>query len=137
MLFRSTNNSSFDFIIFDCQSNPYYDQGTIVGMETADHIIRLITPNVKGIEFEKSQCKWLKNGNFQVDKHIRICSQVKENSPTEEIEAITGKFQYTLPYAAEVEDAFHSGLLPKKFSMTTGILFDAEIEKIMEGILSE
>lgn len=127
--------SAFDYVVFDCDSNPVFDQATIIGLETSDHVIRCITPDIKGIEFEKSQCMWMKNGsNFRIEQHIRVCSPVTESDPLDELEAISGKFLYSLPNAPEVRDAFNAGKLIKDFSLAPGIAYDMVVKQLTEAI---
>ncbi len=137
-LLSALTSTAFDYIIFDCESNPIYDQATIVGLETSEHVIRCITPDIKGIEFEKSQCMWMKNGsNFRLEQHIRICCPAHENDPIEELEAITSKFDYVLPYSTEVRNAFNAGALVKGFSLSAGIAYDSAISTLIEVIENE
>lgn len=134
-LYAILSELEFDYIIADCESNPVYDIFTMSSLEIADTVLRIITPDVKGIEFERAQTKWLKNSkNFKLEKHIRICAPVKATSPVNDVVAVTEKFSYVLPYSDEVSDNFSSGKLQRGLSLTSGIEFESIVSEILEVI---
>lgn len=136
-LFSYLNGSAFDYIICVCESNPVNDPMTFLSLEISDIVFRLITPNVKGIEFSKAQCSWLKNGNnFRIDKQIKVCSMVTDRTPYDEVSNVIGSFDYALPFSNEVEDAFHAGELLSNFSLTSGIEYENIMVKIAEVIMN-
>lgn len=134
-LYALLSELEFDYIIADCESNPVYDIFTMSSLEIADTVLRIITPDVKGIEFERAQTKWLKSSkSFRLEKHIRICAPVKSTSPLRDIEAVTEKFSYTLPYSDEVSDNFSAGKLQRRLSLDSGIEYESIISKVLEVI---
>ncbi len=81
--FKIINDTPFDYIIFDCESNPIYDATTLFALELADVKLQLVTPDIKGAEFIKTQASYLKNeSKYGFEKHIKIISPVHKDTPT-------------------------------------------------------
>lgn len=127
------SNMPLDYVIVDGASFIMGDTLSMFSLEFADSIIRVITPDVKGIEYEKSNMLWLRN-SFLQDNHIKVLSPVKESSPVAEVEQVSGEAKYYLPYSEEVQEAFLSGSLISGMKYTTGILFEETIAKIGEEV---
>ena len=136
-LFTLLSSLNFDYIIVDCASNAAWDALAITSMEMADCGIRLITPDVKGVEFEKSQKAWLKNGEFGWEKSMRILSMVRPITPIKDIKASTGSFSHVLPYSESVLCKFSSGELMTGFTDVEGTLFAREISLLAEEMMKD
>ena len=86
---RILDDAPFDFILFDCESNAFYDTLSLLALEISDNVIRVLTPDVKAIEFEKSQSLWMKNSdNFDISKHIKVLNMIHETSDNKAFEAV-------------------------------------------------
>lgn len=130
--------SPFEYVIFDCDANAVYDSMTLLALETADVVLRTITPDVKGYEFQKAQLSWMKNGeNFHVEKQIKIACPVYEVSPIKEAEALAGGFDYILPFSYEVMSKFIAGDLLENFTQISGQQYEREVKKLCERIVEE
>lgn len=137
-LLQILNNAPYDYIIIDCDTNPIFDSLTLLALETADVVLRTITPDVKGYEFQKAQLGWLKNGdNFHVDRHIKIACPVHDTTPIKEAAALAGGFDFILPYTLEVHNKFSAGELLKSFKELPGQKYEQEISKLYERILKD
>lgn len=132
-LLRIFDKTAFDYLIFDCLSNPTQDELTFLALEASDYVIRVISPDVKGIEFSKAQNNWLRGaGNIDIDKHIKICCGYRRKvSPIDQVKAIYG-YDYLIPYSEEAESKYIAGELFKKFGATTGIEFQTVITKLVK-----
>lgn len=134
--FSQLSDLEFDVIIVDCTSNVAWDTLSMVAMEMADFGIRIITPDVKGLEFEKSQKAWLQNGDFGWEKSIRLLSMVRTSTPVEEIKASAGCFAHILPFSQSVLCKFSAGEQMTGFTDTEGITFQTEIFQLAEEVIN-
>lgn len=76
-LLRLLDGSPFDYVIFDCQENPTRDSMTVLALETSEYVLRMITPDVRGIEFEKAQLLWMSGAaDMRVDRQIRAIAPI-------------------------------------------------------------
>ncbi|MGL5753094.1 MAG: hypothetical protein ACRCXT_21305 [Paraclostridium sp.] len=85
-----------DYVIVDTSSHFSIDIISGKSLEIADKVIKLITPNLKSINYINSNLSML-DSRFNVDKHINILSKYRFNDPTESIESIydiRGRFMY-------------------------------------------
>lgn len=131
------DNSPFDYVIFDCDSNIIFDTFSLLAVELSDFVFEIITADVKGLEFIKSSLSWMKNSdNFDTDKHIKIANIYYDSTPIKEFKTVCN-IQYQLPFSTEVYNKFCSGEILEKFNQRDGIKFEAEAEKISEVILNE
>lgn len=135
-LLRALDNSPFDHVIFDCLSNPVMDQLTLLALETSNYVYRLITPDIKGAEFIKSQFMWLKNSpNFKLNEQIRVLSPVHDVSPVSEISSITGGHEAVLHWSHEVMSKAMAGELIQDFKYRQGLEYQQQIEILTERIM--
>ena len=137
--FRLIDDSPFDYIIFDCESNPIYDTTTLIALEVSDVRLELITPDIKGAEFLKTQTSYLKQEKkYSYEKYIKIISPLRKDSPLSLINSIIDGYEYTIPLSKEANNAFSAGAMPSSFSQREGILYLKSINKIVkEQILIE
>lgn len=133
-LFTLLYELEFDFIIADCTSNAALDTLTITSMEMADHILRIITPDIKGIEFERAQKSWLQNGDFGWENSVRVLNMVRPITPTSEVINSSGSFKYTLPFSEGVLSKFSCGEVMNGFTDSEGVLFLREIALLAQEI---
>lgn len=137
-LLKVLNDSPFDYIIFSCISNPVLDSLTQLALQTAEYPIRIITPDVKGIEFEKSQTKWLRGiPGMRVDEQIRIINPVRTTSPIDEVVALSGAADYTLPFSEEIYGRSIAGKLLRGCGERYGIQVEKQMSQLAERIMSD
>lgn len=137
-LLKVLNDSPFDYIIFACISNPVHAPLTQLALQTAEYPIRIITPDVRGIEFERSHKAWMRNAeNFRVDEHIRIINPVHTVSPIDDIVSVSGKADYVLPFSSEVYGKSIAGQLIDGCKDRYGIHFEKQMRQLAERILSD
>mgnify|MGYP000862247894 CR=1 FL=1 len=137
-LLRILNDSPFDYGILCCQSNPVMDTMTQLALSTADYPIRMITPDVRGIEFEKSQKGWLRGiPEMRIDSQIRIISPVLRFSPLNRILEITGSSDYFLPFSKDISDKAASGQLVCGCRERYGIQYDKQVKKLAGYMVSQ
>ena len=142
-LFHILEDSPFSYVIVDCDSNPIYDSLTLYALEVADTVLRTVSPDGKGLEFQKAQLAWLGSSDaFKTDRHIKIANCVGDTTPMKEASALFGGFDYVLPYAQEVKNkmaagellhGFHNNIKAIKFEDQVKRLFTATIMGDLNG----
>lgn len=63
-LFHLLAQSPFSYVIVDCDSSPLYDQTTLAALEYAHTGLMILTPDVKGYEFQKAQLSWCPTATY-------------------------------------------------------------------------
>jgi hypothetical protein len=128
-----------DYIIIDGLSNPFDDFMTLFGLERAQHVIRTITADSKGVIYNEANKGIFKGEKFRFDDHIKIIGNVKPISPLNEvISAIGGGTDIiTLPYSHEVESKFIGGELISNMHRRKGIEFEKKISSLVNKFEKE
>lgn len=136
-LLRVLNGSPFDYVIFVCQTNPVFDPMSQLALQTSEHCIRLITPDVRGIEFEKAHRNWLSNVNgVNFDAQIRILSPVRDKTPVDDVVAVSGSAAYLLPWSEDVYNKSGSGAPIIGCGDRYGIQFDKRVKQLVERMVA-
>lgn len=137
-LLRLLNDSPFDYVLFDCLEDPTRDPMTLLALSTSEVVTRMITPDVQGIEFERSQLAWLSGAsNMRVGRHIRIFSPVYPFSPLEEVIRVTGQADYQLPFSHEVYGKLAGGQLVRGCRDHYGIQYDKVAKQLAERMVRD
>ena len=111
-LFQLLRLAPFAHVIVDCSSNPVFDSMTLYALEYADVVVRVLTPDVKGYEFNKAQLAWMGNGeSFRADRHLKVLNPIRDYTPVKEVEALFGSFDFSLPYIRPVAERVMAGEL--------------------------
>lgn len=135
-LLRVLDDSPFDYIIFDCDASTFYDTLTLLALEIADHVFRVLTPDVKGFEFEKSALSWMRNSeNFAMEKHIKLLNLVYETAAVKQFAAQSEHIRNSLPFSLEVYNKFSAGELLRGFHDGKGQQFQRYIDQIVTEVL--
>lgn len=100
-----------DYVIVDCSSNFTFDVLSAVALEIADKVIRLKSANLKALSYFDSYLPLLADRRFNVEKHIKVLSNVKNNEPKEQIKEKYHGIKYELPHIEEISEQFLSGEL--------------------------
>lgn len=137
-LLKVLNDSPFDYIVFSCISNPVYAPLTQLALQTAEYPVRIITPDVRGIEFEKSQKSWLRGiPEMRIDEQIRVINPVRPTSPLDEVISISGAADYVLPFSDEIYGKSIAGGLMRGCKERYGIQFEKRISELAERIMND
>lgn len=100
-----------DYVIVDCSSNFTSDILSTVALEMADKVIRLKSANLKAISYFDSYLPLLADRRFNVERHIKVISNTKDNDPKEQIKEKYHGIKYELPHIEEISEQFLSGEL--------------------------
>jgi MinD-like ATPase involved in chromosome partitioning or flagellar assembly len=125
-----------DYVIVDCGSYIAFDVLSAVALIEADHVLRLVTCNLKSISYLSSQLPLLQDKKWDADKQIRIVSDVKSNEAANYVEQVFGKIAYTLPHCAEVETQVLEGRLFQDLSKKESKEYKAGIEAIGKEVFA-
>lgn len=124
-LIHILQGTPFRHVVLDCASNPVYDSLTLFALEAAGTVVRVVTPDVKGCEFQKAQLGWLSNSDaFHTERHVKLCNLAYPFSPTAEASALCGGFDFSLPYARQVAERMAAGELLAGFNELSAIRFE-------------
>lgn len=104
----STVAKLVDFVILDCTS-VMTNFFTPAAIETADVVIRILTPDLKGINYLKAHQPLLTDIRFKYDRHITFAGLARPFHAIDEMGHIIGGFDGLLPYSKEVDRCATSG----------------------------
>lgn len=91
-----------DFVILDCSSN-MTNVFTPAAIESGDVIVRILTPDLKGINYLKAHQPLLVDGRFRYYEHITFAGMARPFHALEEMDHIIGGFDGLLPYGKEID----------------------------------
>ena len=122
------------FVIIDCTSDLTSDLLSKAALMNADAVIRLMNCDLKSISYLSSQLPLLTDEKWDVDKQIKVASNVKPNEAAGSIESVLGKVSYQIPNCAEIEGQFLEGELIREMNLKSSRPFRAEIERISKEV---
>ena len=91
-----------DFVILDCSSN-MTNVFTPAAIESGDLIIRLLTPDLKGVNYLKAHEPLLQDKRFRYNEHITFAGMARPFHAFDEMGYIIGGFDGLLPYGKEID----------------------------------
>jgi len=91
-----------DFVILDCSSN-MTNVFTPAAIESGDLVVRLLTPDLKGINYLKAHQPLLVDGRFHYDQHLTFAGMARPFHALDEMGYIIGGFDGLLPYGKEID----------------------------------
>ena len=134
-LLNVLQQSPYDYIIIDCDSNPVLDVTTMIALEWAKFGICTLTADVKGYEYLKAQMAWLGNSEtFRVEDFHHIINMETKTTPIAESKALFQNIRYQLPYSTAVRDKMTAGELLSGFHDMGGIELERQISLILDDL---
>jgi len=91
-----------DFVILDCSSN-MTNVFTPAAIESGDIIVRILTPDLKGINYLKAHQPLLVDSRFRYHEHITFAGMARPFHAIEEMGYMIGGFDGLLPYGKEID----------------------------------
>jgi len=91
-----------DFVIIDCSSS-MTNFFTPAAIETADIVIRILTPDLKGVNYLKAHQPLLVDPRFRYSEHVTFAGMARPFHAIEEMGHIIGGWDGLLPYSKEVD----------------------------------
>lgn len=132
-LFQVLQGSPFSYCLVDCATSPVLDPLTLYVLEAAQSVLRVVSPDVKSWEWQRSQVAWLANNDaFSIQDHLKLCNPVLPADPLAEAASLFGPFDAVLPYAASVAQRMAAGELLSGFHDRDGLAFGARMEDLID-----
>ena len=91
-----------DFVILDCSSN-MTNVFTPAAIESGDLVIRILTPDLKGVNYLKAHQPLLGDGRFHYDQHMAFAGMARPFHALDEMGHIIGGWDGLLPYGKEID----------------------------------
>lgn len=124
-LLQQLQQSPFRHVIIDGDASPIYDPMTLFALEHAQQVVRVVTPDVKGYEWQKAQLSWLRNSElFHAERHIKAANYISPTTPLAAAQSVFGGFDYELPQARQVADKVAAGDMLCNFDAPDAVRFE-------------
>ncbi len=91
-----------DYIILDCSSN-MLNFFTPTAIEAADLAVRIITPDLRGLNYLRAHRPLLTDDKFHYGSHLTFAGLARPFHAIDEMDHLIGGFDGLLPYAKEIE----------------------------------
>lgn len=124
-------------MIIDCTSHISADILSTVALENADSVIRLCSPDFKGISYFASQLPCLMGRRFNPERHIKILSNFKNGQAVSEIKEFYGGIDFELPYLSEIEEQYYTAGLLEGVTSKEGKKFEHTLKVIIKEAFNE
>lgn len=91
-----------DYVILDCSSN-MTNVFTPAAIESEDLIIRILTPDLKGVNYLKAHQPNLVDSRFRYGEHLTFAGMARPFHAIDEMGYLVGGFDGLLPYGKEID----------------------------------
>ena len=124
-----------DYLIIDCTSTLDNNMLSAIGIELADQIIRLASPDLKSISFYLSQLSVCADSKYRLSEHIQGLNTPNEDvfMPIEEAKAHLNDVRFTIPYCSELKIQAQSGTL---YEPTSDKQFEKRMKEIAQKVVA-
>ena len=86
---------------------------TPTAIEAADLVIRIVTPDLRGLNYLRAHKPLLTDEKFHYDSHLTFAGLARPFHAIDEMDHLIGGFDGLLPYAKEIERCGTSGQMFK------------------------
>lgn len=122
-----------DHVIIDCASDLFGDNMTYWALETADHLLCVLSPDNRGVAFYLSQEPVLRSGSFQMKERFTVLNNAYDYSPAKQI-AKDLEIQHILPHCPEVYGKYLTGDPILRLYGKAGHWFEEGIRKLAKEV---
>lgn len=126
-----------DYVIVDCSSLFVYDILSATALEMADKVIRLCSANLKAAAYFSSYLPLLTDKKFNLDMHIKVLSDTKDNEPKEQIKQMYRGVQYEIPHIEEIENQLLNGELFNELKLKSSKKYIKIIKELDQALIDE
>ena len=119
-----------DFVILDC-SSAMTNVFTPAAIESGDLVIRILTPDLKGIHYLKAHQPLLADSRFRYHEHLTFAGLARPFHAIEEMGHLIGGFDGLLPYGKEVDRCATEGGMFHAIS-NCNPKYTASLNKVLE-----
>ena len=131
----STASKLVDYLILDCSSD-MTDIFTPAAIESADMVVRILTPDLRGINYLKAHQPLLTDLRFRYDEHLSFAGLARPFHAIEEMGHIIGGWAGLLPYSKEVDRCATEGDMFKAIGFCHP-KYIASVKKVLEVMFLE
>ncbi|WP_444643138.1 hypothetical protein ACRQU7_01285 [Caproiciproducens sp. R1] len=124
-----------DFVILDCSSS-MTNLFTPAAIEVADHVIRILTPDLRGVHYLKAHQPLLQDARFRFDSHMTFAGVARPFHAIEEMDHLIGGFDGLLPYSKEIDRCATCGGMFKAIDYCSS-KYLTSLSKVMEVVCDE
>jgi len=121
-----------DFVIIDCSPN-MTNFFTPAAIDAADVVVRILTPDLKGINYLKAHQPLLLDARFKYDEHLSFAGMARPFHAIEEMGHIIGGWTGLLPYSKEIDRCSTEGGMFKAIDLCNS-RYLASLEKVLEAV---
>ena len=111
-LFLAEAAKLVDYVILDCSSN-MLNFFTPTAIEAADVTVRILTPDLRGLNYLRAHKPLLTDDKFHYHNHLTFAGLARPFHAIDEMDHLIGGFDGLLPYAKEIERCGTSGQMFK------------------------
>ena len=127
-----------DYVILDCSAQ-ITNVFTPAAIESGDLVLRILTPDLKGIHYLKAGTPLLADSRFRFREHLTFAGLARPFHALEEMGHLIGKWDGLLPYSKEINRCAEEGSMfgavkycnPRYLASLNRIL--EELEKLEEA----
>lgn len=119
-----------DFVILDC-STSMTNVFTPAAIEAGDVVIRILTPDLKGINYLKAHQPLLVDERFRFSDHMTFAGLARPFHALDEMGYIIGGFDGLLPYSKEIDRCATEGGMFKAITYCNP-KYTASLNKVLE-----
>ncbi len=124
-----------DFVILDCGSS-MTNVFTPAAIESGDTIIRILTPDLKGVNYLKAHQPLLTDKRFHYDSHLTFAGMARPFHALDEMGYLAGGFDGLLPYSKEIDRCATEGGMFHAINYCNP-KYTAALNKVLEALEQE
>lgn len=124
-----------DYVIVDCSSN-MTNYFTPAAIDAAGVIVRVLTPDLRGVNYLKAHQPLLLDARFRFNEHMTFAGMARPFHAIEEMGHIIGGWAGLLPYSKEVDRCATEGGMFKAADYCNS-RYLASVQKVSEAVLYE
>lgn len=121
-----------DFVILDCGPN-MTNVFTPAAIESGDLIIRILTPDLKGVNYLKAHQPLLTDSRFHYDSHMTFAGMARPFHALDEMGYMIGGFDGILPYGKEIDRCATEGGMFRAINYCNP-KYTASLNKILDAL---
>ncbi len=109
---------------------------TPAAIESGDLVVRILTPDLKGIHYLKAHQPLLADSRFRYDRHMTFAGLARPFHAIDEMGHLIGGFDGLLPYGKEIDRCATEGGMFQAISYCNQ-KYTASLNKVLEGLEPE
>ena len=121
-----------DYVILDCGS-AMTNVFTPAAIESGDLVARIVTPDLKGINYLKAHQPLLADGRFHYHEHMTFAGMARPFHAFDEMGYIIGGFDGLLPYGKEIDRCATEGGMFQAIKYCNS-KYTASLNKILDAL---